>query len=148
VGIGTTSPTYKLDVVGQILINSSNDRFLRLEGTTTNWTLMTFKDGDHYFGWNNSDLYKCFYLSHKLSIGGTVTSNGFIKNNSADTKVLLGAGGDKNLSDFVGSISYNSSNKKLYYTPIGSNAVEVMTFGSMAFDSGSYLSKSGDTGNG
>jgi len=146
VGIGTTNPSYKLDVTGSIRINSGNDRYLRLEGSTSNWTLITFKDGDHFFGWYNSN--SSFYMTHKLLVGSTVESSGFIKTGSANTKVLLGAGGDKNLSDFVGSVTYNSSSKKLQYTPIGGSATDIVTFGSMAFDSGSYLSKSGDTGNG
>lgn len=64
------------------------------------------------------------------------TSLGYAKKTLTDTSVLLSGGGDKPLSDFIGSISWDSTNKKIKYTPVGaSSATDLVTFGSNAFNS-------------
>ena len=68
------------------------------------------------------------------------TSLGYAKRTLNDTSVLLSGGGDKPLSDFIGSISWDSTNKKIKYTPAGaSSATDLVTFGSNAFNSTAYL---------
>lgn len=65
--------------------------------------------------------------------------SGFKKKSLTNKYLLLANGEDKSLGDFVGSVSYNSSTKKLQYTPIGGSATDIVTFGDRAFDSGSYV---------
>ena len=66
------------------------------------------------------------------------TSLGYSKKTLTDTDVLLSGGGNRPLSDFIGSISWDSTNKKITYTPVGSSATDLVTFGSNAFTSDSY----------
>ena len=63
------------------------------------------------------------------------TSLGYAKRTLTDTSVLLSGGGDKPLSNFIGSISWDSTNKKITYTPVGGNATDLVSFGSYAFKS-------------
>ena len=63
------------------------------------------------------------------------TSLGYAKKTLTDTNVLLSGGGDKPLSDFIGSISWDSTNRKIKYTPIGGDTTELVTFGSLALSS-------------
>lgn len=66
------------------------------------------------------------------------TSLGYSKKTLTDTDVLLSGGGNRPLSDFIGSISWDSTNKKITYTPVGGNVTDLVTFGSNAFTSDSY----------
>lgn len=76
------------------------------------------------------------------------TSLGYAKRTLTDTSVLLSGGGDKPLSNFIGSISWDSTNKKITYTPVGGNATDLVSFGSNAFNSTAYLTSvhAGDLG--
>lgn len=73
------------------------------------------------------------------------TNTGYSKKTLDNTNVLLSGGGDKPLSQFIGSISWDSTNRKLKYTPVGGNVTDLVTFGSNAMNSTSYLPLSGDT---
>lgn len=73
------------------------------------------------------------------------TFDGFLKRKLGDSNVLLAGGDHKALSDFIGSISYDSSTRKIKYTPVGGSATDLVTFGTLAFDSTSYLPLSGGT---
>ena len=73
------------------------------------------------------------------------TSLGYAKRTLTDTNVLLSGGGDKPLSDFIGSISWDETNRKIKYTPVWGSAIDLVTFGTGAFDSTGYLPLSGGT---
>lgn len=73
------------------------------------------------------------------------TFDGFLKRKLGDNNVLLAGGDHKALSDFIGSISYDSSTRKIKYTPVGGSATDLVTFGTLAFDSTSYLPLTGGT---
>lgn len=73
------------------------------------------------------------------------TSLGYSKRTLDNTKVLLSGGGDKLLSDFIGSISWDAENRKLKYTPVGGTATDLVTLGSNALSSTAYIAKGGDT---
>lgn len=55
------------------------------------------------------------------------TIEGYSKEKYTNTSVLLAGGGAKDLSDFIGSLSWDSTNKKIKYTPIGGNATDLVT---------------------
>ena len=55
------------------------------------------------------------------------TIEGYSKEKYTDTSVLLAGGGAKALSDFVGTLSWDSTNKKIQYTPIGGTATDLVT---------------------
>ena len=55
------------------------------------------------------------------------TIEGYSKEKYTNTSVLLAGGGAKALSDFIGSISWDSTNKKIKYTPIGGSATDLVT---------------------
>lgn len=55
------------------------------------------------------------------------TIEGYSKEKYTNTSVLLAGGGAKDLSDFIGSISWDSTNKKIKYTPIGGSATDLVT---------------------
>lgn len=73
------------------------------------------------------------------------TNLGYTKLSLTDVNVLLSGGGHKSLSDFIGSVSWDSTNKKITYTPVGGTATNLVSFGSNAFNSTSYLPISGGT---
>lgn len=56
------------------------------------------------------------------TINGNLTASSFIKSGSTSSKVLLGDGSDKNLSDFIGSLNWDSTNKKIQYKKIGDSS--------------------------
>lgn len=55
------------------------------------------------------------------------TIEGYSKEKYTNTSVLLAGGGAKALSDFIGSLSWDSTNKKIKYTPIGGSATDLVT---------------------
>ena len=57
-----------------------------------------------------------------FSTPGSMYASGFIKDGSTSSKVLLGDGTDKNLSDFIGSLNWDSTNKKIQYKKIGDSS--------------------------
>ena len=61
---------------GCITLNSSDDRYLKLYGTTSEWTLIGFKDDYHYFGWYDS--YNRFYFSHGIRLDGNLKVLGVV----------------------------------------------------------------------
>ena len=74
------------------------------------------------------------------------TSLGYSKKTLTNSNVLLSGGGDKALSEFIGSLNWDSTNKKLQYKSASStDFTDLITFGSNAFDSTSYLPLSGGT---
>lgn len=74
------------------------------------------------------------------------TSLGYSKRTLTDSNVLLSGGGDKALSEFIGSLNWDSTNKKLQYKSASStDFTDLITFGARAFDSTSYLPLSGGT---
>jgi len=58
------------------------------------------------------------------------TNLGYSKKTLDNTHVLLSGGGDKPLSDFIGSISWDATNRKIKYTPIGGTATDLVTLSS------------------
>ena len=74
------------------------------------------------------------------------TFDGYSKEKFSDTSVLLAGGGSKELSNFIGTLNWDSTNRKLQYKKIGdTNWNDLVTFGSHAFDSTDYLPISGGT---
>jgi len=64
---------------------------------------------------------------------------GYLKKKLGNSYVLLAGGDTKALSSFVGSITWDATNRKLSYTPIGATtATALFTLGSHAFDSTTY----------
>lgn len=55
------------------------------------------------------------------------TIEGYSKEKYTNTSVLLAGGGAKALSDFIGSLSWDSTNKKIKYTPIGGSVTDLVT---------------------
>ena len=55
------------------------------------------------------------------------TIEGYSKEKYTNTSVLLAGGGAKALSDFIGSLSWDSTNKKIKYTPVGGSATDLVT---------------------
>ena len=62
------------------------------------------------------------------------TIEGYSKEKYTDTSVLLAGGGAKALSGFIGSLTWDSTNKKIKYTPVGGTAADLVTFGTAAFE--------------
>lgn len=74
------------------------------------------------------------------------TNLGYSKQTLTDSNVLLSGGGHKSLSDFIGTLHWDSTNRKFQYKCIGdTNYTDLITFGSLALDSTSYLPLSGGT---
>ena len=74
------------------------------------------------------------------------TSLGYAKKTLTNSNVLLSGGGDKALSEFIGSLNWDSTNKKLQYKSASStDFTDLITFGSNAFTSTSYLPLAGGT---
>lgn len=64
------------------------------------------------------------------------TSLGYAKKTLTNSNVLLSGGGDKALSEFIGSLNWDSTNRKLQYKSASStNFTDLITFGSNAFTS-------------
>ena len=55
------------------------------------------------------------------------TIEGYSKEKYTNTSVLLAGGGAKALSDFIGSLSWDSTNKKIKYTPVGGSTTDLVT---------------------
>ena len=55
------------------------------------------------------------------------TIEGYSKEKYTNTSVLLAGGGTQALSDFIGSLSWDSTNKKIKYTPVGGSATDLVT---------------------
>ena len=55
------------------------------------------------------------------------TIEGYSKEKYTNTSVLLAGGGAKALSDFIGSLSWDSTNKKIKYTPVDGSAIDLVT---------------------
>lgn len=55
------------------------------------------------------------------------TIEGYSKEKYTNTSVLLAGGGAKSLSDFIGSLSWDSTNKKIKYTPVGGSTTDLVT---------------------
>ena len=55
------------------------------------------------------------------------TIEGYSKEKYTNTSVLLAGGGAKVLSDFIGSLSWDSTNKKIKYTPVGGSTTDLVT---------------------
>ena len=67
------------------------------------------------------------------------TFDGYSKEKFSDTSVLLAGGGSKELSNFIGTLNWDSTNRKLQYKKIGdTNWNDLVTFGSHAFVSTDY----------
>lgn len=120
----------KEDILGAVYNNSN--------APNINFGTLPLFEGEPTYTWMFDRSYA--YYSYP-----GIVSPYFVKTDSNNTKVLLGGGNDKNLSDFVGTVSYNSSTKKLQYTPIGGTASDIVTFGDRAFDSTAYLPLTGGT---
>lgn len=74
------------------------------------------------------------------------TSLGYSKQTLDDTNVLLSGGGSKSLGDFLGSIQWDSTNKKLQYkSASATNWTDLVSFGYMAFEGNNYLPLTGGT---
>ena len=74
------------------------------------------------------------------------TFDGYSKEKFSDTSVLLAGGGSKELSNFIGTLNWDSTNRKLQYKKIGdTNWRDLVTFGSNATNSTAYLPLSGGT---
>ena len=74
------------------------------------------------------------------------TFDGYSKEKFSDTSVLLAGGGSKELSNFIGTLNWDSTNRKLQYKKIGdTNWNDLATFGSNALNSTSYLPLTGGT---
>ena len=74
------------------------------------------------------------------------TFDGYSKEKFSDTSVLLAGGGSKELSNFIGTLNWDSTNRKLQYKKIGdTNWRDLVTFGSNATNSTSYLPLAGGT---
>lgn len=72
--------------------------------------------------------------------------NGYLKRKLGDSYVNLTNGGHKSLGDFLGSIQWDSTNKKIQYKASNaSNWSDLLQFGSNAFNSTDYVNVSGDT---
>ena len=54
------------------------------------------------------------------------TIEGYSKEKYTNTSVLLAGGGTQALSDFIGSLSWDSTNKKIKYTPVGGSATDLV----------------------
>lgn len=55
------------------------------------------------------------------------TIEGYSKEKYTDASVLLAGGGAKALSDFIGELSWDNTNKKIKYTPIGKSETDLVT---------------------
>ena len=55
------------------------------------------------------------------------TIEGYSKEKYTDASVLLAGGGAKALSGFIGKLSWDSTNKKIKYTPIGKSETDLVT---------------------
>lgn len=55
------------------------------------------------------------------------TIDGYSKEKFTDDHVLLAGGSAKALSDFIGALSWDSTNKKIKYTPVGGSATDLVT---------------------
>ena len=55
------------------------------------------------------------------------TIEGYSKEKYTNTSVLLAGGGAKAISDFIGSLSWDSTNKKTKYTPVEGSATDLVT---------------------
>lgn len=74
------------------------------------------------------------------------TFDGYSKEKFSDTSVLLAGGGSKELSNFIGTLNWDSTNRKLQYKKIGdTNWSDLVTFGSNATNSTAYLPLAGGT---
>lgn len=72
--------------------------------------------------------------------------DGYKKQSLDNTKVLLAGGGDKVLSDFIGSLQWDSENRKLQYKSAAATSwSDLVTFGSNALSSTSYLPLDGSS---
>ena len=60
------------------------------------------------------------------------TSLGYSKRTLTNTDVLLSGGGNKPLSEFIGSISWDATNRKIKYTPVGGSVTDLVTLSSQA----------------
>jgi hypothetical protein len=90
IGIKTTFPSYDLDVSGVVRINSSDDRYLRIQGSTSNFFLISFYDDNHYFGYVKNE--NIFNLSHMLRVDSNIYASGAITALSdARKKDIMGA---------------------------------------------------------
>ena len=74
------------------------------------------------------------------------TFDGYSKEKFSDTSVLLAGGGSKELSNFIGTLNWDSTNRKLQYKKIGdTNWRDLVTFGSNATNNTAYLPLAGGT---
>ena len=87
-----------------------DDRYSRLGHTHTEYALRThthseYAPKNHRHNWDDIDGKPSldFIPTSGGTVNGTLTSNNFIKNGSSNDKVLLGGGGEKNLSELDNS---------------------------------------------
>ena len=73
------------------------------------------------------------------------TIEGYSKEKYTDASVLLAGGGAKALSGFIGELSWDNTNKKINYTPVGGSETDLVTFGLNAFNNTNFLPLSGGT---
>lgn len=71
---------------------------------------------------------------------------GYIKRKLEDTNLLLAGGGHKSLGDFIGSLQWDDTNRKLQYKSASATTwTDLVAFGSNAMSSTSYLPLTGGT---
>ena len=108
VGIGTSSPSKKLDVSGGLVAITNNGGTLTIGANNTSFYHFTGSDSKTFYFSNSSSFNGTVYPYTNLSynLGGTsnywnnVYANSFIKSGSSNSHVLLGGGSHKALSDF------------------------------------------------
>ena len=72
--------------------------------------------------------------------------DGYLKQKLGDSYVLLAGGGHKSLGEFIGTLNWDSTNRKLQYKSASATTwTDLVTFGSNALNSTAYLPLAGGT---
>ena len=83
--------------------------------------------------------YQLVYSTAKTTVGGTSTPIYIDANGQAQAGTALGGASTHAHTDYVTSVTYDSTNKKLQQSKGGGTATDIVTFGSNAFNSTAYL---------